>query len=28
VTHDDKIARESDRVIKLVDGKIVNENQN
>jgi ABC-type lipoprotein export system ATPase subunit len=28
VTHDDKIARESDRVIKLVDGKIVNESQN
>jgi putative ABC transport system ATP-binding protein len=26
VTHDDKIAKESDRVIRLVDGRIINEN--
>jgi putative ABC transport system ATP-binding protein len=26
VTHDDKIARESDRIIKLIDGRIINEN--
>lgn len=26
VTHDDKIAKESDRIIKLIDGRIINEN--
>jgi predicted ABC-type transport system involved in lysophospholipase L1 biosynthesis ATPase subunit len=28
VTHDDKIAKESDRIIKLIDGRIINENRN